>query len=80
METKAPEILIVVRRGDPELFEHLRREFQGVELAVAVIVDRRMASRRSWRATTDDERRRRERRDLSATWNALGFLVRRRGA
>lgn len=78
METKAPEILIVVRRGDPELFEHLRREFQGPELAV--IVDRRTAERRNRRATPDDERRRGERRDLSATWNALGFLVRRRGA
>lgn len=78
METKAPEILIVVRRGDAELFEHLRREFQGPELAV--IVDRRMAARRSRRVTTDVERRRRERRDPSATWNALGFLVRRRGA
>jgi hypothetical protein len=78
VETKAPDILIVVRRGDAELFEHLRREFQGPELAV--IVDRRMAERRTRRATTDVERRRRERRNLSATWNALGFLVRRRGA
>jgi len=78
VKTQAPKILVVVRRGDPELFEHLRQEFQGPELAV--IVDRRMAERRSRRATTDVERRRRERRDLSATWNALGFLVRRRGA
>ena len=78
MKTQAPKILVVVRRGDPELFEHLRQEFQGPELAV--IVDRRMAERRGRQATAHDERRRRERRDLSVTWNALGFLVRRRGA
>lgn len=42
----AAELLIVVRRGNPELYERLVRMLAGVA-CVAVIVDRRVANRRA---------------------------------
>jgi hypothetical protein len=73
----SPEILIVVRRGDAEIVRHLREEFAGPELAV--IVDRRLVERRRVTAALPADRRQAERRDRPVKWNALGFMVQRRG-
>ena len=72
----SPEFLVVVRRGDCDLVNHLREEFAGAELAV--IVDRRMVERRLTATAMPVERRQMERRDRSVQWNTLGFVVRRR--
>ena len=70
------EFWVVVRQDEAELFAHLSREFP--EPPVAVIRDRRTGERRCRQLPRPAERRRGERRDRSVTWNALGFVVRRR--
>ena len=51
------ELLIVVRRNDTALYEHLQRSFASVP-GVKVIMDRRVGDRRSARGSVTDERRR----------------------
>jgi hypothetical protein len=50
------ELLIVVRRGNPELYEHLERMLAGLG-CVTVIVDRRVSDRRATPLQKRGERR-----------------------
>ncbi len=50
------ELLVVVRRKDSALYEHLQRRLAGVP-GVRVIVDRRVGDRRSAQGPVTDERR-----------------------
>lgn len=55
-----PRWLIIVERGEDDLYELMRRRFES--LGVVVILDRRRADRRRGRAAQAVERRRMERR------------------
>lgn len=66
----APGALVVVRRGETNLYELLR------DTADQVVWDRRQTERRARRDPAASERRRRERRrPPPRTWEALGFVV-----
>jgi len=52
-----PELLMIVARNEPKLYERLRLEFEGDE-EVAVVLDRRVGDRRRRpQAVTTDQRR-----------------------
>jgi hypothetical protein len=66
------ELLIVVRRNDTALGEHLQQSFAALP-RVKVIVDRRVGDRRSAQCPVPDERRRRRtRRIRQGTLFSLG--------
>ncbi len=71
--------LIVVRRGEAEVFERLQAEFAGTPDVAEVIWDRRVRDRRVIIQDVEVERRRGERRaPLDATvWGARGYLLAR---
>src|SRR5204862_7448830 len=71
--------LIVVRRGEQECFERLRRDF-AMDPSIRVIWDRRVAARRRQRRPVANDRRQDDRRAAPAdSWTALGFVVAREG-
>jgi hypothetical protein len=73
-----PECLVIVRRGETEVFERLKAQFAGVP-NVQVIWDRRVRDRRVIIQDVDNERRRGERRaPLDATmWTTRGYVLAR---
>ena len=71
-------LLLVVRREETALYEHLVRSF--AELSdVKVIVDRRQSERRKAPRDASIERRRRNRRIRGVEFSNLGYLVVRFG-
>ena len=72
-------VLLVVRRTETMLFQHLARSFVGLS-DIAVIVDRRMHERRQARARVANDRRHVNRRVRLAQFSNLGYLVVRFGA
>lgn len=70
------ELLFVVGRTRPEIYESLKRNCLGVE-NVQVVLDRRRQERRRVAVTLDRERRRAERRSHSIAEQlaALGFVL-----
>jgi hypothetical protein len=71
-----PECLVIVRRGETEVFERLKAQFAG-EPNVRVIWDRRVRDRRVIIQDVENERRCGERRaPLDATmWTARGYSL-----
>src|SRR5262245_13742082 len=76
--TMPPECLVVVRRGETEVYERLKAQFAGVP-GVRVIWDRRVPDRRVIIQDVGNERRRGERRaPLDATmWTTRGYFLAR---
>jgi hypothetical protein len=69
----APPCLVVVRRGEDDLYEQLSTIARD---NVTVVWDRRQGERRTAGGPTGAERRRQDRRQPpSSTWGMLGFLV-----
>lgn len=70
-----PKELIIVTRDNPELYESLRREYEG-QPDVQVIVDRRTGERRTGAVASTQERRRAERRTLQEAeiLKTMGFF------
>ena len=69
----APPCLVVVRRGDRDLYEQLTMIARDT---VRVVWDRRQSERRRADRPTEAERRRQDRRQASSpTWDTLGSLV-----
>jgi hypothetical protein len=68
------ELLIVVRRDDPALYERLTRSLSGLA-GVTVIVDRRIADRRATPGRGYDERRHRGTRRIRGATSAPGDLT-----
>jgi hypothetical protein len=73
-----PECLVIVRRGETEVYERLKAQFAGVP-NVQVIWDRRVRDRRVIIQDVGNERRRGERRaPLDATmWTTRGYVLAR---
>lgn len=71
--------LVVVRRGEDALHEHLDRAFLGVRGA-KVIMDRRQRERRQAARRNRDDRRQGERRQPRGISYALGYTTVRFGA
>jgi hypothetical protein len=71
-------MLVVVRKTETELFEHLTRSFAGVP-NVAVILDRRHEERRQTPGDVDRERRQTERRIRKSQFSGLGYFIVRFG-
>jgi hypothetical protein len=65
------ELLIVVRRNNTVLYEHLKRSFAAVS-RVKVIVDRVLDRRAAWCQESDDRRHVRTRRIREGTISLLG--------
>jgi hypothetical protein len=74
----SPECLVIVRRGETEVFERLKAQFAGTP-KVQVMWDRRVRDRRVIIQDVDDERRRGERRaPVDATmWTTRGYFLAR---
>lgn len=72
-------MLIVVRRTESGLYDHLSRALAPLA-DVAVIVDRRLRDRRQTPGSPETERRRSERRVRTSPFSSLGYLVVRFGA
>jgi hypothetical protein len=68
------EMLIVVRRLDPTLFEYLERRLAGVR-GVKVIIERRATDRRRQVQAHAPDRRRLDRRLRHGQASALGYTV-----
>ena len=70
--------LVIVRRGETEVFERLKAQFAGTP-NVHVVWDRRVRDRRVIIQDVDNERRRGERRaPLDATmWTTRGYFLAR---
>jgi hypothetical protein len=69
----APPCLVVVRRGEPDLYEGLAAIARD---SVTVVWDRRQSQRRTTDRPTAAERRRQDRRQPPPpAWATLGFLV-----
>ena len=69
----SPACLVVVRRGERDLYEQLTLIARDT---VTVVWDRRQAERRRADRPTEAERRRQDRRQpSSSTWATSGFLV-----
>jgi hypothetical protein len=68
------ELLIVVRRDDPALYESLKRSLAGVA-GVKVIVDRRISDRRAAPSPGYDERRSRGTRRIRSAASSHGDLT-----
>jgi hypothetical protein len=66
--------LVVVKRGEHALREHLERSFLGVH-GVKVIMDRRQHDRRRSEHRGTDDRRQTERRQPRGTSYALGYTT-----
>lgn len=66
--------LVVVRRGEGALHEHLERSFLGVR-GVKVIMDRRERERRTSAGGGMDDRRQQERRQPRGVSYALGYTT-----
>ena len=66
--------LVVVRRGEDGLHEHLERSFLGVR-GVKVIMDRRERERRTSEGGGTDDRRQHERRQPRGVSYALGYTT-----
>jgi hypothetical protein len=75
-----PEItyLVVVKPGEPALFDYLERAFLGVR-GVKVILDRRQGERRERHRQAVHDRRRTDRRQPRGTSHALGYTTVRFG-
>jgi hypothetical protein len=75
-----PEItyLVVVKPGEPALFDYLERAFLGVR-GVKVILDRRQGERRERHRQAVQDRRRTDRRQPRGTSHALGYTTVRFG-
>ena len=71
--------LVVVRRGEDALHDHLERSFLGVR-GVKVIMDRREHERRRAQGRGADDRRQLERRQPRGISYALGYTTVRFGA
>ena len=71
--------LVVVRRGEHGLHDHLDRSFLGVR-GVKVIMDRRERERRASERRATDDRRQVERRQPRGISYALGYTTVRFGA
>jgi len=73
-----PECLVIVRRGETEVFERLKAQFAGMP-NVHVIWDRRVRDRRVIIQDVEGERRRGERRaPVDATmWMTRGYFIAR---
>jgi hypothetical protein len=71
--------LVVVRRGEHALHEHLDRAFLGVR-GTKVIMDRRQQERRQSHRRNRDDRRQGERRQPRGISYALGYTTVRFGA
>lgn len=71
--------LVVVRRGEHGLHDHLDRSFLGVR-GVKVIMDRRERERRASARRASDDRRQAERRQPRGVSYALGYTTVRFGA
>ena len=56
-----PELLMIVARNEPKLYERLRLEFDGDD-EVAVVLDRRVGERRRLPQTVTADQRRTDRR------------------
>jgi hypothetical protein len=70
---QAPPCLVVVRRGERDLYERLAAIARD---NVTVVWDRRQSERRKVDGPAGTERRRQDRRQPpSPTWGTLGFLV-----
>jgi hypothetical protein len=72
-------MLIVVRRTESGLYDHLSRAL-GPLADVAVILDRRQRDRRQTPGTPETERRRGDRRVRTSPFSSLGYLSVRFGA
>ncbi len=74
-----PHCLIVVRRGEIQVFERLQAEFAGTSDMAQVIWDRRERDRRVIIQEVEVERRRGERRaPLDVTlWTTRGYILAR---
>ncbi len=74
MTTPPPQSLLVVRRGEPDLYARLTA--MGTREAATVIWDRRPGERRTRERPSAVDRRLADRRMRPpATWATLGFLV-----
>ncbi|MBI4011895.1 MAG: hypothetical protein HY359_06285 [Candidatus Rokubacteria bacterium] len=73
--------LVIVRRGETQVFERLQAEFARGPKGAQVIWDRRVRDRRVIIQDVEAERRRGERRaPLDATmWTTRGYIVARPG-
>jgi hypothetical protein len=72
-------ILLVVRRAETALFDHLNRSLAPLP-DVAVILDRRHGDRRQATSEVSAERRRADRRIRRSPFSSLGYLRVRFGA
>jgi hypothetical protein len=82
-DSELPRWLIVVRRDRRDLYEDLRRNFDG-DGRVRVLLDRRERIRREARVPVGTERRRSDRRETPGTrdvsmWEDAGFRLYYRG-
>ena len=77
MQTSPPQCLVVVRRGETEVFERLQAGFARMPNDMRVIWDRRVRDRRVIIQDVELERRRGERRaPLDVTmWTTRGYIV-----
>ena len=71
-------MLIVVRRTETALYDHLARSFAAVP-DVGVVLDRRQGERRTTPGNMATERRRANRRIRKSQFSSLGYLVVRFG-
>ena len=71
-------MLIVVRKTESALFQHLTRSFASVP-NVAVILDRRHDERRKTPGNVASERRQTERRIRKSQFSGLGYIIVRFG-
>jgi len=71
-------LLIVVRRTEQALFDHLTESLTSLP-EVAVLLDRRQRDRRQTPSVVATERRRTSRRIRTAPFSSLGFLIVRFG-
>ncbi len=77
---RATMLLFIVARGEPHLYETLRREFAG-EPSVEIVLDRRVGERRRGCTPPSVERRQGERRSHAEAEDylrTLGWAVVRR--
>jgi hypothetical protein len=74
------EVLLVVARDRPDVYEAMRKEFADTRDGVEVVLDRRFGERRRYANGFSPERRRGERRrhDIEADLRSLGRAIIRR--
>lgn len=74
------DVLLVVARERPEVYEAMRKEFADTRDRVEVVLDRRFGDRRrrSYGFTPDRRRADRRRHDIEADLRSLGRAIIRR--